>query len=192
MNCVLIRTTEKIFGTDYPGIRLLISHYYRAIEQILFTENFSQLEKNAVDMLGSVLLHHEYDGSKESQQLILLEIKISCLNIIKSLLFLGYLKTELKIIGLPESRFDRGKQGTKVVREETFVIVYRLLEKNRKLVPKAGKQGENYDLKFQYNLMTLAGLIIRLEGLSTRPNSAALDISLEVKTLIFLYNLFLL
>ena len=94
---------------------------------------------------------------------------------------MGYFCTDFKIVNLPETRFERGRTGMKIVRDEGFLMVYRLLEKLRRVKPKMTKTtGYNeYDLEFQYNVLTLAVLIIQLEGQSARPNTASLDISLE-------------
>ena len=94
---------------------------------------------------------------------------------------MGYLLTDYKLVNLPETRFERGRTGIKHVRDEAFIMVYRLIEKVRRVKSKLAKSSvqSEYDLEYQYNVFTLAVLIIRLEGQSIRPNTASLDISLE-------------
>lgn len=183
MNCVILRFTEKIFLTDYSGIKILMTHYFKAMEQILFTENFSKLNQTSIDTLLTVISDSDYDKSKEPLLSVLTILKNSAIKILKSILFFGYSLGDLKLAGLPEAKMERAKPTMKLVREEIFRMVYRLLDKMRKVKPKTGKLAnfsEYYDVEFQYNILTLAALIIQLESQAYKPNTTIIDISIEV------------
>lgn len=189
---MLLRFSESIFLTDVPGIKILIPYYYKAMEQILFTENFTQLEPNWISILGSVILDPEDNKNKDLTSTVITAMKITTLKLLKSFLFMGYTLTEFRLVTLPEARVERGRPGMKFIREETFCIVYKLLEKMKKVRLRTVATlnfAEYSDVEFQYNLFTLATVILHLEcNQSTKPITGILDISLDVRILNSLHS----
>lgn len=202
--CVILKFTEQIFLTDYPGIKILIPNYLKIIEYVLTNEKFGQLYQNAKQTLERIFVL-EYGSVKIDQQQqqqiknepVKLEaqfvggiiVKNSALNIMKSILFMGYALPDMKIVSLGESRANKmpGYQNVRtmeMIREKAFTITYKMMERMKDLKSRGTKASlnvENGDVELQYNIFTISTLIVYLEcHHTTRQKDGFLNISLEV------------
>jgi hypothetical protein len=185
-----LKYSEQIFLTDYPGIKIMIPNYLKLIEYMLATERFNQLDQTSRGILDKVLL--DSDPNKIEVQLpsSAFAVKNAALNVLKSILFMGYAIPDMKIINIPEGKTGKVSSPEvaptmEMIREKAFIITYKALEKLKNLKPRGTKvpaSNESSDIELQFNLLTLGTIIVYLEcHPTTIPKPRFGNISIEVK-----------
>lgn len=173
MNCLIIKSTEGIFLTDYPGIRFLIPKYLESIEKILSGKLIFGLSTKALNLLQKLILYGE--ESTDSPK-IRNTMAVSAIRILKSVICMGFALEDMEIAAKGGNNLNLG-----LIREKGFKITYNVLEvlKNIKEVDPRTKLYT--DSEFQHNLHTVIIAIIFHECLvkyDNRPSNS--EISLEV------------
>ena len=160
------------------------------------TERFNQLDSTTKNILDRLLLEPEH-VKPDSHMLSPVIVKNASLKMLKSILFMGYALSDMKIMNIVDDKINKGNSQENVktmemIREKGFTITYKVLERMKNLKPKGTKVSslnEFSDLELQYNLFTLSTTIVYLEcHLTTKPKEGFSNITIEVKITYFLIN----
>lgn len=167
----------------------MIPSYLKLIEYMLTTERFNQLDQSSRAILDKVLLDTDTGKIELQSQSSTFVVKNAALNVLKSILFMGYALPDMKIVNIPEGKTSKaGSPETgntmEMIREKAFLITYKALERLKNLKPRGTKvaaSNESSDIEIQFNLLTLSTIIVYLECHPTTSHKVRFgNISIEV------------
>ena len=161
---------------------------------MLTTERFNQLDQGSRAILDKVLLDSDSGSGKIELQIqsSTFVVKNAALNVLKSIIFMGYALPDMKIVNIPEAKTSKASSPEtgptmEMIREKAFIITYKALERLKNLKPRGTKvaaSNESSDIELQFNLLTLSTIIVYLECHPTTIQKHRFgNISIEVRNI---------
>lgn len=142
---------------------MLIPTFLKCIEHLFVNdEDFRKISLEEKHTLKKILIYNEKHTEMPKTTKL---VKNSALRILKSLLFQGYALGDMAIMCIPGAP-PTDKFKMEIIRERTIYITYKILGTLKRLSmlnPHKFANTEYCDLEFQYNLYTLAMIVMYLE-----------------------------